>query len=259
MYYCDIIVNNALNLLIAKIDLKRAWALTLSSTGNIAENWLQWKENFINYLKVNNYVAKSDDLKIYLLKKNIGKIGQEAIEILCKDSKKSINNMNTLLEELDTYFQISKNEIIERYNFFTTSQREDQSIDAYILVLKEKAETCNFGTLTDSLIRDKVVASIKDKNLETKLLNTDKLDLLKLMIICHKHNNDVQTKITAPKNLNNEIVTKQKQQTKKYPETKNTNIIDKLITDKNCQITTVFRKQCWKCRTYHPMHFCPAW
>lgn len=129
--YCFIDQESIIKMMQQKCSIS-----TLSNTGNRTNNWLQWKSNFIYYLEANNFTTKSEDLKIHLLKENIGEIGLKAIELLNKDSKTPINNMETLLRKLDTYFHVPKNEIVERYNFFTTSQSKDQSIDAYILVLK---------------------------------------------------------------------------------------------------------------------------
>ncbi|XP_031847534.2 uncharacterized protein LOC116433521 [Nomia melanderi] len=244
--------------------------MPLSNTGNQTENWLKWKKGFINYLKVNDFIEKSEDLKIHLLKENIGVIGQTAIDKIYKESNKPINNMNNLLEQLDIYFQVSNNEVIERYKFFSRFQNKDETINAYILDLKKKAETCNFGTLTDSLIRDKVIVGIKDKNLRMKLFNTENLDLIKLMTIYHEHTNAIQTKIKAPKHMNIKKRV-QHRQPQKDNGTKNVNVNNKLktdfkndvnigvnLSDKDHQINAVL-KRCGNCNMHHLEKCCPAW
>lgn len=117
--------------------------------------------------------------------------------------------------------------------------------------------------MTDSLIRDKVITAIGDKNLLTLLFDADNLDLVKLITICHEYNaNRMQTEKADAKNLNEKII-QQKQQTKKYRETNNIGINDKLKTDENDQKAIPprfghhYSKPCWKCNTFHPVQCCP--
>ncbi|XP_076383265.1 uncharacterized protein LOC117223668 isoform X3 [Megalopta genalis] len=154
----------------------------LSNDGDITKNWLKWKKEFLEYLEKNNYTEKSEDLKIHLLKTNIGEHGLHAIATI-----DNCNNLEMLLEKLDTFFEVPESEVVKRYNFFTSLPKKDQSIDNYILELKEKAIICDFGNLTDSLIRDKIIINITDKQLQSKLLETEDLNLIKLMSVCHDY------------------------------------------------------------------------
>ncbi|XP_076382713.1 uncharacterized protein LOC117229340 isoform X2 [Megalopta genalis] len=231
----------------------------LSGVGDMTANWLEWKNQFVEYLKINSYTAKSEDLKIHLLKENIGQHGLHAIDAINKNyNEKALNNLEILLEKLNIFFKVPKSEVVERYNFFTQSLKKGQSIDNYILELKEKAETCKFESLTDSLIRDKVITDIKDKQLVSKLLKTEDLNLIKLMSICHDYDKLKQAQIEASKKNVNLIKSNTDNETKTSPKNDNSNI--KKIDNQNCETKPMeFKRNCRKCNQRHKLKACPAW
>lgn len=53
----------------------------------------------------------------------------------------------------------------ELYHFFgNLRQEEGETIDAFVTRLREKAATCEYGTLRDQLIRDRLVLGITDES-----------------------------------------------------------------------------------------------
>ena len=69
------------------------------------------------------------------------------------------------------------NVIYKRYRFNNRLQESDESIDAYATALRTLAETCEFGSLKEDLIRDRLVCGIRDNSLRKKLLQEPKLTL----------------------------------------------------------------------------------
>ena len=59
--------------------------------------------------------------------------------------------------------------IFERAKFNMRVQKEGEPVDNFITDLYSLAEHCNFGTLHDKLIRDRIVVGIRDKALSEKL------------------------------------------------------------------------------------------
>ena len=68
--------------------------------------------------------------------------------------------------------------------FFTRVQGKSESIDAYVTDLKNKAKDCEFGTLTDSLIRDCIVCGVTNYQVRARLLREPDLSLNKAVDIC---------------------------------------------------------------------------
>jgi hypothetical protein len=50
------------------------------------------------------------------------------------------------------------NETYERYCFNKRDQEQGENIDTYVAALRTLVKTCNYGTLEDSLIRDRIVS-----------------------------------------------------------------------------------------------------
>nr|XP_034179823.1 uncharacterized protein LOC117604142 isoform X1 [Osmia lignaria] len=197
----------------------------LSNKGNMAENWMRWKKDFMIFLELSNFIDKSQDIKAYLLRNYIGEVGLNIIQKMVFENVADRDNIYALLAKLDRFFN-PVNEVEARYNFFTRHKQRNESIEAYITDLKRKAETCNFGKLTDSLIRDKVVANLTDKILRKKLFEVQNLDLPKLVSMYNEHN----VVITQTQQASSED-TKQKKG----------------------------NSYCWRCKQKHPFNRCPAW
>ncbi|KOC70965.1 hypothetical protein WH47_04951 [Habropoda laboriosa] len=205
---------------------------------NISNNWKIWKKNLMAYMKATNSYSKPNDVKVYILRNYIGEFGQRAIDKIVSKNPNCLNNMGILIQKLDEHFS---NEVQERYKFFTSQKSTNESIITYIDNLKKKANSCNFGTMVNSLIRDKVLAEIKDKQLIEKLLYIRNLDLSKLTSIWLEHTIQKQ----------NQLRSNQKDNTFNIKENQNS------ITNRPKSI--LHNRPCWKCGQRHPLRACPAW
>ncbi|XP_076241290.1 uncharacterized protein LOC143183573 isoform X2 [Calliopsis andreniformis] len=233
----------------------------LSGVGNMSQNWQKWKKDFRIFMKVSNNLKQS---KAYLLRSHIGKVGLDAIERVIPEDSKEKDDVNILITKLDAYFDPPKNETVERYNFFTRSKKKGESIESYINDLKQKAITCNFGHITNSLIRDRVIADIKDRNLRKKLFEVENLDISKLILIYHDHIVDIQHKKQIIKNNTTPV------NTKVFDNAHHTNLTNNVNTNNNVNPTNILeknqkssntanKKQCWRCHQKHAIRSCPAW
>ena len=92
--------------------------------------------------------------------------------------------MDKVLELWQNYCIGRTNVIYERYKFNNRSQEANESIDAYTTALRTLAETCEFGSLKDDLIRDRLVCGIRDNGQRKKLLHEPKLTLEKCIDSC---------------------------------------------------------------------------
>ena len=61
------------------------------------------------------------------------------------------------------------NVIFERAKFNRRRQEKGETVDTFIIALHTLAEHCNFGTLTDEMIRDRIVVGLLDAKLSEKL------------------------------------------------------------------------------------------
>ena len=69
--------------------------------------------------------------------------------------------LDKIMEKFKGYCNPRKNLTYERHIFNTRNQQAGENIDAYVTDLKNKAKLCEFSTLKDSLIWDRIVCVIE--------------------------------------------------------------------------------------------------
>lgn len=80
-----------------------------------------------------------------------------------------------------------KNVIVDRHPVNTTDQKQHKSIQSYVSTLNVMAKKCDFGTLHDELIRDRLVCGIHSDTVRAQLLKEKKLTLNSAIEICMLH------------------------------------------------------------------------
>lgn len=114
----------------------------LKSDGDMASNWHSWKEDFMIFMKLTGYIDKSNEIRANLLKNRIGTVGMKAMQNMSFNNPEDKDNMDILLEKFEKVFNPPKNEVIERYQFFTKAKKANETIEQYISSLKV-CVTCN--------------------------------------------------------------------------------------------------------------------
>ena len=87
-------------------------------------------------------------------------IGSDVLDIfdgLSFDTEADRQDITKVLEKLEEYCIGETNETYERYVFNKRDQQQGESFDSYLTALRSLIKTCNFGTLQDNLLRDRVV------------------------------------------------------------------------------------------------------
>jgi hypothetical protein len=79
------------------------------------------------------------------------------------------------------------NVIIERHRFNTRVQEASEPVQNFITALKILADTCEYGTIKDSLIRDRIVCGVTSDTLRKQLLKERDLTLQKAIQMCQIH------------------------------------------------------------------------
>ena len=92
--------------------------------------------------------------------------------------------VSKITERFDDYCNPQENVTWERHVFNTRNQQPSETIDQYITDLKTKAKSCEFGVLTDSLIKGRIVCGITDDQTRSRLLREPDLTLQKALDIC---------------------------------------------------------------------------
>lgn len=151
------------------------------TSGNLSVEWKKWTSAYHIYSDACELGKKSDNVQISIL---LHIIGEQCREVY-RQFKSEITTVKGLLENFDAVFLPKKNITIERHKFFTRNQRQSESIEQYSFELKKMADTCEFTTLSDGLIRDRLICGIRDDALRERLLREPDLTLSKAVEICN--------------------------------------------------------------------------
>jgi hypothetical protein len=132
------------------------------------DNWLKWKKRFEQFRHATG-LAKDDETRqvstlMYCL-------GEEAEDVLTStnptdDERKSYASV---LAKFDAYFKVRKNVIFERARFNRRNQQEGESIEEYITALYALVQSCDYGTLQEQLLRDRIIVGIRDTALSERM------------------------------------------------------------------------------------------
>ena len=144
----------------------------LSFQGNLSENW-----RFNLYMVASDNSSKSNETKSAIL---LHVAGSEVLEIYNAftwdaeaDKKKAVK----IMENFEAYCTPCKNVTWDRHVFNSRTQQPGETINQYVTDLRSKAKHCEFGTLTDSLIRDHIVCGVLGNWIRSRLLKEPALTL----------------------------------------------------------------------------------
>ena len=153
----------------------------MSLKGEVAENWEEFESAWNDYC-----IATGLDQKLRTEEGEEDPAGQLVVAAtLCSvigiECRKILNNLpeitaearkkpNEIIKALRTYFLPQRNVLYERFLFNSAVQKAGETVDQFVLRLRQLSDTCEFGTLKDSLIRDRLVIGTKDEAGHERLL-----------------------------------------------------------------------------------------
>ena len=155
----------------------------MNMLGNSLNNWNYFKVSWNNYAIATELNKKSKPVQVSTLLSIIGKECYEVYENLplTVDERK---DSDSIISKLTEYFEPQRNIIYERYLFNSATQRSENKIDQFVNELRKLASTCEYGTLSDELIRDRIVIGISDSSMRARLLRESDLTLNRAIDMC---------------------------------------------------------------------------
>ena len=91
--------------------------------------------------------------------------------------------------------------MVERYTFRQRAQRPGESVREYITALHELVANCNFGQLSDELIRDQLIEKSNNPRVRERLLmEPDTLALEKAITLTYRIKVAVNESLSIKKN-----------------------------------------------------------
>ena len=153
-------------------------------SGNRANNSKQWKQVWSAYELVTGLNKQTDEYRVVAF---ITCVGLKALTIhngLLFQSEDERKNLAKILELWEFYCLGKTNIIYERYRFNNRNQDAGESIETYASILRSLSDTCNFGTLKEEMITNRIVCHVRDSSSRKKLFQVPELTLEKCIDIC---------------------------------------------------------------------------
>ena len=143
-----------------------------------------WKESWDDYAIITKLEEQSAAYQCSVLRYTFTEDTRKIYNTLeLTDAEKQ--NKTTILEKLEAFAKGTVNETMERHTFNSRIQEDGETFDDFVTELKILSKNCNFcATCHDGLLRDRIVAGIRDNALRQKLLSDSKLDLKKAEDAC---------------------------------------------------------------------------
>ncbi|MES9881309.1 MAG: hypothetical protein ABW185_10555 [Sedimenticola sp.] len=153
----------------------------MALSGNIVDNWKKFKQRFQIYLEASGASEQKTQACIFL-----HVVGDDALEVYNNFDFQDGDELklDKILKKFDDYCTPKKNTTYERHKFFTCNQNPRESIEQYVNDLRTKAKSCEFGDLSDSFIRDRIICGITSDSLRERLLREQELTLDKAITMC---------------------------------------------------------------------------
>ena len=139
------------------------------SPANRGSSWEIFKQSWNLYEIATGLREKTEEVRVATL---LSAIGSDALQIFnafvwCNGEHASVE---TILRKFDEYCQPKRNVSFERHVFMSRKQKKNEMIDDYVLDLRKLARNCNYGQLTDSIIRDMIIMGVRDQATQESLL-----------------------------------------------------------------------------------------
>ena len=142
-------------------------------TGNLKENYRKFKQQFQIYLTAAGISNSEEEVKCATL---LHVIGPDAIDFFNTfrwnqegDTPGDDKKLDKVLSKFEKYCSPKSTLTYERHQFNTRNQNEGESIDSYVTELRILSKSCEFGELTKSFIKDRLVCGERKDSVRSRL------------------------------------------------------------------------------------------
>ena len=158
----------------------------LSFDGNVSENLRRF------FLEFDIYVAAAHPKANGATKVNIflNLAGIDAIErsqAFTFDDQHPRDNVDSWKQKFRELCQPMRNLIIIRHGFNSRYQKSDESFQAFLTDVRNRADMCEFGDMRDSMLRDRIVVGIHNEKTRNTLFAEPQLELARAIELCELH------------------------------------------------------------------------
>ena len=146
------------------------------SPNNRTFNWELFKQTWLNYEIATELNEKTDQIRVATL---LSIIGNDALQVYNAFVWNEHDQLTTdnIIAKFETYCKPKRNISYEQYIFMSRKQKKNESIDDFVVAIRNLVKHCNYEQLTDSLVRDAIIMGINNRKTQECLLRENKPSL----------------------------------------------------------------------------------
>ena len=137
---------------------------------DVSTNWKMFTEAWRYYVTATELNKKPKEVQAGALCSVMGMDCVKVMNSLTTLTASDKKDPEKILSALSDHFMPQKHLLFERVKFGFANQAENESIDQYVVRLRQLAESCEFENLCESLIRDRLVIGTRDSSTRDRLL-----------------------------------------------------------------------------------------
>ena len=122
-------------------------------------NFEEWVALLGAWLQANEIIDGNKQWSVFLT--NLGSKNYHTLRALVQPKKPTEKTYAECKQVLKAHFSPKPTEIVQRYRFYTCSQKADETIPQFVANLSQLSEGCNFKEL-DNMLRDRLVVGCCD-------------------------------------------------------------------------------------------------
>ena len=140
--------------------------------------WPKWIKRFERFRSASGLNKSDSESQVNTLLYTMGSKSDDIMPTFGLSAEDAAK-YDVVKDKFDKHFVKRRNVIYERAKFNRRKQESGESVDTFITDFYGLAEHCQFGTLHDEMIRDRIVVGLLDQKLSEKLQLDSELTLEK--------------------------------------------------------------------------------
>jgi len=150
-----------------------------------AQNWRVFKKRWNNFELLSGFDRVPRDIQVAMLENCLGIEALKKHESHSYETAVDTRTVAQILKRMEHICIGEINETFERFRFNSRMQRDGEDFDSFLSDLLAMIKTCNYcDTCQNSIVRDRIVLGIRDKDTQTELLKLRQLETNRCVDIC---------------------------------------------------------------------------
>ena len=146
------------------------------NVNNKKKEWEKFLQSWKCYEVATDLSSATEAKKIAILLTIIGSEGMALYNTFewNNDAEKTVES---ILKKFESFCSPRRNETFERHIFMSCKQEMSEDVMTYMVKLKNLAESCEYGVMRDSIIRDVFILGLNNDTIRESLLRDNDLTL----------------------------------------------------------------------------------